>query len=154
MAAFSRIAPLFPAVFALHVLEEAPGFAAWARRHGSPRYTQRDFVRNNALGLAMTVVATRLIRRDPSRGMVFGYFSLVLTPQALFNTVFHVGTTVVYREYSPGVVTAVAGFLPLWWRLSRQARQERLITRGGALWAGAIGGAVHAAAVVQQVYRR
>jgi hypothetical protein len=151
---FGRTAALFPAVFALHILEEAPRFTAWARRHGSPRYSQRDFVRNNALGLAMTAAATRLIARSPSRGRVFGYFSLVLTQQALFNTVFHVGTTIAYREYSPGLVTAVGGFLPLWWQLTRLARDEHLITRSGALGAAAIGGAVHGAAVIQQVYRR
>jgi Protein of unknown function with HXXEE motif len=154
MAAFSRTASLFPAVLALHVLEEAPGFTAWARRHCSPSYTQRDFVRNNTIGLAMTLLATRLIARHPARGPVFGYFSLVMTQQALFNTVFHVGTTVAYREYSPGLVTAVAGFLPLWWRLTQLARKERLLTRGGAAGAAAIGGAVHAAAFTQQLYRR
>jgi Protein of unknown function with HXXEE motif len=77
----------------------------------------------------------------------------VLTQQALFNTVFHVGTTVAYREYSPGLVTAVAGFLPLWWRLTRLAGREGLLTRGGALGAAAIGGAVHATAVARQVYK-
>jgi Protein of unknown function with HXXEE motif len=154
MSSFRRTAALFPPLFALHVLEEAPGFTAWARRHGSPRYSQRDFVRNNALGLAMTAVATRLVARSSTRGLVFGYFSLVLTQQALFNTVFHVGTTIAYREYSPGLVTAVRGFLPLWWQLTRLALDEHLITRSGALGAAAIGGAVHGAAVIQQVYRR
>ena len=41
-------ARLLPAAFGLHVLEEAPGFTGWARRHASERYTQRDFVRKNA----------------------------------------------------------------------------------------------------------
>jgi hypothetical protein len=30
---FGRAAWLLPAAFAIHIAEEAPGFAAWARRH-------------------------------------------------------------------------------------------------------------------------
>jgi hypothetical protein len=85
---------------------------------------------------------------------VFGYFAIVLSQQALFNTLFHAGTTVAYREYSPGLATALGGFLPLWWHLSRLARRERLIAPPAELLAAAIGGAVHTGAVVQQVYRR
>jgi hypothetical protein len=151
---FRRAVWLFPVAFAAHVLEEAPGFTAWARRHGSRRYTHADFVRNNAVGIAMTVAGTALVSRELSRSAVFGYFAIVLTQQALFNSLFHAGTTVAYREYSPGLVTAVGGFLPVWWHLSRLARQEELLTRSGAIWAAGIGGALHAGAVVQQVYRR
>ncbi len=151
---FRRAVWLFPAVFALHVLEEAPGFTRWARRHASDRYTQTDFIRNNALGLALTIGGTRLVSRAPGRGSVFLYLSLVRTQQALFNTVFHVGTTVAYREYSPGLITAVGGFLPLWLHLSRLAREEGLLGPAGELGAAAIGGAVHATAVAQQVYKR
>jgi Protein of unknown function with HXXEE motif len=151
---FCRAVWVFPAVFAAHVLEEAPGFAAWARRHGSTRYTQADFVRNNALGVAMTVAGSYLASRTRRPSAVFAYFAIVLTQQALFNTLFHAGATVAYREYSPGVVTAVGGFLPVWWHLTRIARREKLLTRQGALAAAGIGGAIHATAVVQQVYRR
>jgi hypothetical protein len=108
---FGHAVWLFPVVFAAHVLEEAPGFTAWAKRHASRRYTQTDFIRNN-------------------------------------------GATVAYREYSPGLVTAIGGFLPLWWHLTLLARHEDLLTRDGALAAVAIGGAIHATAVAKQVYRR
>ena len=39
-----------PALYVLHVAEEAPGFTAWARRHGATRYTQRNFVKINGAG--------------------------------------------------------------------------------------------------------
>jgi Protein of unknown function with HXXEE motif len=154
MRRFRRAVWLVPIAFAAHVAEEAPGFTAWVRRHGSSRYTQADFVRINALGLVMTLAGTALVFRTQSRAGVFAYFALVLAQQALFNTLFHAGTTVAYREYSPGLVTALGTFLPLWWHLSRLARREGLITPSGELLAGGIGGAVHASAVVQQVYRR
>ncbi len=115
---------MFLGAFALHVLEEAPGFTAWARRHASERYTQRDFARNNALGLAITGAATYVLARPSRRRRFFGvYYSTILTQQALFNTVFHAATTVAWREYSPGAVLA-----------------------------SAIGGTIHAGAVAQQVF--
>jgi hypothetical protein len=153
MREFRRAVWLVPVAFAAHVAEEAPGFTAWARRHGSSRYSQADFIRNNALGLAMTVAGSALVSRAPTRAVVFSYFATVLTQQALFNTLFHTGTTVAYREYSPGLVSALSGFLPVWWHLSRLARREGLLSPSGELGAAAIGGAIHTAAVVQQVYR-
>ena len=144
---------MFLGAFALHVLEEAPGFTAWARRHASERYTQRDFARNNALGLAITGAATYVLARPSRRRRFFGvYYSTILTQQALFNTVFHVGTAVAWREYSPGLITSLTLFLPLWWRLTRLALDDRLITRRGAVLASAIGGTIHAGAVAQQVF--
>ena len=38
----------FPAAYALHVAQEAPGFVDWARRHASPSHSRVDFVRINA----------------------------------------------------------------------------------------------------------
>jgi hypothetical protein len=86
----------FPVVLALHVLEEAPGFTAWARQHASDRYTQD-------------------------------------------------------RTYSPGLVTAITQFIPLWARLTRLARREGLLTRRGAKGAALLGGLIHAVAVSQRV---
>jgi hypothetical protein len=45
----------FPAAFALHVADEAPGFTPWARRHASPEYTKTDFVRINGAGFALAL---------------------------------------------------------------------------------------------------
>src|SRR5204862_459374 len=104
-----RAAWMFVGAFALHVLEEAPGFTAWARRHASARYTQRDFVRNNALGLVLTGGATWLVMRGRRwQPAFFVYYSTILTQQALWNTAFHAATTATYREYSPGLVSALA----------------------------------------------
>ena len=44
---FARSARVLPVALALHVAEEAPGFAAWARRNTWTGYTQRDFLRTN-----------------------------------------------------------------------------------------------------------
>ena len=143
---------MFLGALALHVLEEAPRFTAWARRQASKRYTQLDFVRNNALGLAITGAATYVLARSSRRRVFCVYYSTILTQQARFNTVFHVGTAVAWREYSPGLITSLTLFLPLWWRLTRLALDDGLITRGGAVLASAVGGTIHAGAVAQQVF--
>src|SRR5206468_12370743 len=78
----------------------------------------------------------------------FGYFAGVLTQQAVWNAVFHAGTTVAWREYSPGLWTALAQ-LPLWLHLSRAARREQLLTGSGVRAAAVIGGVIHAAAAWQ-----
>jgi hypothetical protein len=142
---------LFPPAFALHVLEEAPGFTRWARRHASERYTQRDFIRNNAAGIVMAVAETWLVSRFRSRTIVFLYFATLVSQQIPFNAAFHAGTTVAFRTYSPGLVTSMAQ-LPLWHYLSRLARREGLLSRRGSVAATAIGGVIHGAAVAQQVF--
>ena len=136
----------FPAAFALHVGEEAAGgFTEWAQRRASRRYTQGDFVRNNALGLVMTVAATVVVTRPARRGFRTHY-ALVLTQQAAGNAVFHAATR------APGTVTAVGVVLPLWVWITRLARRERLLERRDVSAALALGGAVHGVAVARQVY--
>ena len=148
---FARTAWVLPAALALHVAEESPAFAAWARRNAWAGYTQRDFVRINAGGLAMTAVATWLVARR--RGVSFvAWHAAVLSQQALWNPVFHAGTTVAYREYSPGLVTAVALFPPTWVALTAAAVREGRISHRAVTVSAFLGGAVHAAAVARQVY--
>ena len=149
---FRRAVWLLPLAFALHVLEEAPGFTAWVNRYASDRYTADDFVRNNGLGLVLTVGATFLVWRFRSRAVFFVYYTGVVTQQAVFNTLFHAGATVAFRAYSPGVVTALALFLPLWWYLTRLALRKGLLTRRGLIAALVIGGLIHAVVVAQQVF--
>jgi hypothetical protein len=136
----------FPAAFGLHVADEgAGGFTDWAQRRASPRYTDRDFVRNNALGFAMTLAATALAKRPGRRGFRLHY-AVVLTQQAAGNAVFHAATR------APGRLTAIGVVLPLWARITVLARRERLLSRRDVATALALGGAIHGAAVAQQVY--
>ena len=150
-ASFRRTAWTFPAAYVVHVAEEAPGFTAWARRNASERYTQTDFVRNNALGFVSTIAATAAITRSERRALALAYYTLVVTQQAVFNALFHVGTTIAYREYSPGVVTSVLT-VPLWRRLTRAALAEHRLSRRELNACVLLAGIVHAAVVARQVY--
>jgi hypothetical protein len=117
----------------VHVLEEAPGFTEWVNRYASDRYTADDFVRNNALGLALTVGASLGITRYGRRRAFTAYYSVILAQQALWNTAFHAGTTAAWRAYSPGLVSALGLFLPIWWYLTQLGLREGLLTRRGAV---------------------
>jgi hypothetical protein len=147
-----RAAWLLPVALALHVAEEAPGFAAWARRNAWRGYSDRDFARINGAGLAMTLGATVLVSRTRGRAVFGAYHAAVLSQQTLWNPVFHAGATIAYREYSPGLVSALALFPALWVLLTRAAVREGRLTARGARLSAALGAPIHAAAVAQQVY--
>ena len=143
------------AALALHVAEEAggrDGFAAWARRNTWPGYRDRDFVAINAAGLALTALAGAAVRREPR---LFGlWYTGIVSQQVLWNPVFHVGTTIAYREYSPGLVSALVLFPPLWWRETRRALRSGRLSRRGVALSAVAGGLIHLAAVRRQVYGR
>jgi uncharacterized protein with HXXEE motif len=140
------------AALALHVAEESPGFAAWARRNTWPGYRDRDFLAINAAGLAMTAFASAAVRREPR---LFGpWYAAVVSQQLLWNPVFHLGTTIAYREYSPGLVTALGLFPALWWRETRRGLRSGRLSRRRIAVASGVGGVLHVAAVRRQVYGR
>jgi hypothetical protein len=74
-----------------------------------------------------------------------------VTQQAVFNAVFHVGATLAYREYSPGVFTSVL-MVPLWRRLTHAAVAEHRLNKRELNACVLVGGIVHAAVVARQVY--
>ncbi len=149
---FRQAVWLVPATFAVHVLEEAPGFTDWVNRYAAEQYSPDDFVRNNALGLLLTAGATLVVRRTSNRTVFFVFYSTILTQQALWNTVFHIGAAARFSAYSPGVVTSVLLFLPVWWYLTRLALSEGLIGPRRVAVAVLIGGLIHATVVAQQVF--
>jgi hypothetical protein len=148
---FRRLAWVFPAVYLLHVAEEAPGFVAWAKRNASPRYSERDFATINSLGFLSTAAATAVVTRADSRRLNLAYYSLVVTQQALFNAMFHSVTTVAFREYSPGLITSILT-VPFWRRLTRAAIAEGRLSRRELAPCLFVAGIVHAGAVARQVF--
>jgi len=151
-ARFGQAAWLFPAVLAVHVAEEAQGFAGWARRHAWAGYRDGDFAVVNTVGLAGTVAATLLAVRTRRRRVFLAYHAGMVSAQAIWNTVFHAGATAAYREYSPGVVSAMALFPATWLLLTRAAIRQGRLSRPDAWRSVALGAPVHAATVAQQVY--
>jgi hypothetical protein len=137
--------------FVLHVLEETPQFKKWVNRHISTRFTWRDFLVNNGLGLAATAGLCWAVCRDPTPSLVFAFFVLAVW-QCGFNILFHVVTTAIYGTYSPGLITSLVLYPPLIQYLSKLAARDELLGEDIALRAMLLGGVLHAIVVVVQVF--
>jgi hypothetical protein len=71
--------------------------------------------------------------------------------QAVVNALFHAGTTVVFREYSPGLFTGLVN-AELWRRMTRAAMAEERLSAGEMKVSLLTGGTIHAAVLARQVF--
>ena len=128
---FDRLLWLVPIFLTIHNIEEAPFMENWSKRLPVKlpfTVTTRQFV------IAVTVITIA--------GFIITYlgveylanqtgFLLVLGMQALllFNAfVPHIATTIRFRMYSPGVITAVLIMLPFSYYLFRRAIAENILS--------------------------
>jgi hypothetical protein len=127
---FDRLLWLVPIFFALHNLEEAPFMENWSKRLPlkiHPTVSTRQFV------IAVTFLTLG--------GFLVAYFGLeyladqtgyliVLGIQAILLVnafVPHIASTIRFRMYSPGVVTAILITLPFSFYLFRRALSESIL---------------------------
>ena len=134
---------LFPVAIAIHFAEEAPRFAQWARRNISALYTDAHWRKVHALGLVLAVAWCAFVSLWPHPISIFLFWALCLSPM-LFNAVFHVAASVVYRSYSPGAVSAFVLFPALACRLASSLSNTGLLGTETAIVATVIGAIVHA----------
>jgi hypothetical protein len=97
------------ALLAVHVAEEVPAFPAWATRHFGTT-TPAFYVLSHIPLLA----AVFYIARNAAAGAGTQWLWLAAAIQAglAANGLFHLATTVVFGEYSPGVVTGAGLCVP------------------------------------------
>jgi len=120
---------LAPVLFLVHILEEVPGFLRWLNSITSTPVSEGGLLAANLPSLLITAVlaaATALLRRKgPAVALLFwlSYFMFA-------NTLFHVTATVVLRRYCPGLITAVALYLPYYLWFARYARSGLQIPSG------------------------
>ena len=79
---------LFPAMVVIHICEEWPRFPRWARRFGSPTYSDRDYIVTHALAIVAASAFVMLLRAFPSSPMLFVFFGLIFGPGAFWNAWF------------------------------------------------------------------
>jgi len=121
----SQIFWLPSAYFVLHTLEELPSFAEWVTRHFGP-YTTEDFVLPHVPLLLLVMLASQQAARHQRHG-AWAILAVAAWWQFALNALFHIGTTLLFREYTPGLVTATCLALPLTpYFLSRIRREQRL----------------------------
>lgn len=145
---------LFPLAVALHVYEEWPGFPVWARRFGSPRYSDRAYAVTHAFALALALGTALLLRAFPVPWLVFACFAFVLGPGVFCNAFFHAGASVASRAYCPGAVTGLAVYLPLSAVLATLAVREGLIGVAALGLALGLAAAFHTLEVGHNVFGR
>ena len=144
---------LFPVGFALHVREEWPRFPTWAQRYASAAFTRRQYVAIHLTGLLAAVLVPILWRLFPRPAVAFPLFAFVLIPSMGWNAVFNAGATVVSRTYCPGLITALALYLPLLSALSCLAIREGALSPGALLGAFGVGAVFRVAEVGHNVYK-
>lgn len=139
---FERFVWLFPAVYALHIVEEyGAGFPAWMTRHMHASMDNAGFLLNNALFMAILLATTAWASASRSRFSAFVFLSWA-SGNLFWNFIFHLLTTLQADSYSPGLVTASLLYYPVSiWGGVLAVRQGRLAV-AGVLGAFAIGGAL------------
>lgn len=127
---FERLLWLVPIFLTIHNLEEAPLMESWYKRLPIKlplTITTRQF----AIAVTFITIAGFIITYLGVEYLASptGYL-LVLAMQAIlaFNAFIpHIATTIRFRMYSPGVITAVLIMLPFSFYLFRRAFQEHIL---------------------------
>jgi hypothetical protein len=102
---------LAPVLFLLHILEEVPGFLHWLNNVRSPAVPESGYLAGNLPFLMITsvlAVAAVSFRRKGPALVLLVWLSYIM----FANTLFHVTATLVLGRYCPGLITAVALYLP------------------------------------------
>ena len=86
----------------------------------------------------------------PYRPLVFLFFALCFLESGL-NVVFHLGATLYFRAYSPGVLTAIVLYPPLLWA-TRTALSEELLSVASLGIALAVTTMLHSLDVAKNVF--
>ena len=151
MLPLQRAVWLLPVATVLHFLEEAPGFTRWAQRFAPPRYTVSSWARVHSIGLAYAIAFVAAVALFLNPLVAFLFFPFCFS-ETVFNAVFHLGATLRFGTYCPGLATALALYPALFWYVSRVAFQEGLLTWTGWLTAFAIAAPIHLFDVAKNVF--
>lgn len=150
---FRQAVWLFPVAYVLHVFEELPQFTNWARHYAAASFTLRDYLVVHISGIVVAIVVPAVIWFFPKRIVIFLFFTFVFTPAVCFNIIFHAGATAAFGAYSPGLLTALTLYPPLFYVVSRLAFREGLLTNRIALISFAFAGLFHAADVGHNLFK-
>ena len=114
---------LAPVVFAIHVLEESPGFVNWFNSLVARGITQDLFLTVNVTAFVITTLLAALAAATAERALMIA--TLAWLAFLMFaNAVFHIVATVVHQRYCPGVVTATLLYLPYFLWLAALVRKR------------------------------
>jgi hypothetical protein len=118
------------------VEEFSCGFVPWADRYFG-RFDWRQNLIGNAAFVFLVAGACFLYSADPSRFLVAGMSAAMWI---LANAFLHVSSTILGREYSPGVVTATVLYIPGGIYFFSQWDEQGVLTWANAAIAFLLGG--------------
>ena len=127
---FDRLLWLVPVFLMIHNIEEAPFMENWSKRlplRMPLTITTRQFVIAvtflTLAGFAVTYLGVEYLANRTGYLIVLGIQVIML-----FNAFIpHIGTTLRFRMYSPGVITAILITLPFSFYLLRRAFEENIL---------------------------
>lgn len=128
---------LVPVAFLAHCAEELPRFPSWASQHFGTT-TRRFYVASHCVLVPLIVASGARASARPGDPRA-AFFATSVAAALGLNAVFHAGTTVLFRRYSPGLITAIAAMLPASAYAISRTRRDGLLTDEqllGALLAG------------------
>lgn len=135
----ARLIVLAPVVFALHVVEEAPGFVSWFNSLVPAQpITEDAFYTVNGVGFVITLIVTAMVAIARERGaalVALAWISFLM----FANGLLHIVGTVAHARYAPGVVTSAVLYLPYAIWFGRQAIRGYAIDAGPAATAIILG---------------
>jgi hypothetical protein len=128
---FDRLLWLVPVFLTIHNIEEAPFMETWYKRLPMKlplTITTRQFLIAvtfiTIAGFIITYLGVEYLANPTGYLLVLGMQAILL-----FNAfVPHLATTIRFRMYSPGVITAVLIMLPFSFYLFRRAFEENILT--------------------------
>jgi hypothetical protein len=127
---FDRLLWLVPFILTIHNIEEAPFMEGWSKRLPlkiHPTVSTRQFVIAviflTLAGFLVTYLGVEYFADRTGYVIVLGIQAILL-----FNVfVPHLATTIRFRMYSPGVITAILITLPFSYYLFQRALHEKII---------------------------
>ena len=118
----SVIILLAPVLFWAHIIEEsAEGFMRWYNSVVPVPLPESGFLARNLQPFVIMVVlaaAAAWIRRKEPAFLLLLWLSFFM----FANAIFHVTATVALHRYCPGLITALALYLPYYWWFTRYLR--------------------------------
>lgn len=150
---FHKAIWLFPIAFTLHVAEEICCFTAWAQKYASPGFTFDSYLKIHITGIVVSFLTAFILSKYPKKVLAFPLFAFVIIPAIFWNMFFHVGATVYFGSYCPGVVTAVLIYIPLFLLVTKSALKDGLLKRNSAFLAIIIAGVFHFFEVGHNVFK-
>jgi Protein of unknown function with HXXEE motif len=132
-------------IFLAHIAEEFPRFPAWATRHFGAT-SRAWYVYSHVALVAIAVIISAHAEATAPRTawpMLSAAFQWALATNALF----HITTSVLFREYSPGLISGALLSLPGTLYLFSHALAAQLLTRPQLAMALGLGTVACAAAV-------